>query len=120
MRRKKWFGMDRFEVVVHVLVTIMVAAAVGNLPSPRSEFGVALVFASSLLLLAWRRKKALKEDPEMEIGAERMEDLEYRVADLEQAQQRVLELEERLDFTERLLARQRVRESLPEERFHEP
>ena len=51
-----------------------------------------------------------------------LEDLHERVAELEargvsgdfQAEQRLLELEERVDFTERLLARDGERASLPE------
>jgi hypothetical protein len=39
--------------------------------------------------------------------AERVEELERRVGELEAGRQRVAELEERLDFAERLLARQR-------------
>jgi hypothetical protein len=39
--------------------------------------------------------------------AERVEELERRVGELEARQQRVAELEERLDFAERLLAQQR-------------
>jgi hypothetical protein len=38
---------------------------------------------------------------------ERVEELERRVGELEARQQRVAELEERLDFAERLLAQQR-------------
>jgi Tfp pilus assembly protein PilO len=38
--------------------------------------------------------------------AERLERLEGQVAELEQAQHRMAELEERVDFAERLLARQ--------------
>jgi hypothetical protein len=39
--------------------------------------------------------------------AERIAELEQRVVELESVQARVYELEERLDFTERLLARER-------------
>ena len=39
--------------------------------------------------------------------AERVEELERRVGELEAGQRRVAELEERLDFAERLLAQQR-------------
>jgi len=42
-----------------------------------------------------------------------LEDLRARVADLEQHQGIVQELEERLDFTERLLAQQREQARLP-------
>ena len=48
--------------------------------------------------------------------AMRLEDLEVRLAELSLEQQRVGELEERLDFTERLLAqREPVERRLPEE-----
>jgi hypothetical protein len=45
-------------------------------------------------------------------GAERVEDLERRVGELEAGQQRLAELEERVDFAERLLAKQRDAERL--------
>jgi len=38
---------------------------------------------------------------------ERVQELEARVADLEAAQGRMLELEERVDFAERMLSQQR-------------
>jgi Tfp pilus assembly protein PilN len=41
------------------------------------------------------------------------EDLQARLAELDQLKQRVGELEERVDFAERLLARQREGERLP-------
>jgi hypothetical protein len=44
---------------------------------------------------------------------ERVEELESRVGELEQMQFRVAELEERLDFAERLLGQQREPERLP-------
>jgi hypothetical protein len=47
-----------------------------------------------------------------ELGA-RVEELETRLADLEQERVRVAELEERLDFAERLLARQEQPRELP-------
>jgi hypothetical protein len=46
-------------------------------------------------------------------GAEAVEDLRARVADLEAQQGRVLELEERVDFAERLLAQQRLPTGTP-------
>ena len=116
MRRRKLFGIDLFEVVIQFVVTCATAGAASSLPSRVADIGVPLVFVASLLILAWRRRQALSADPDADESTVRMEDLEYRVADLEQAQQRVLELEERLDFAERLLARQRDHEQLPEAR----
>ncbi len=70
------------------------------------------VLGISLLILAWRRHRARKrmvKDETLgltsgEMAAERFQDLEQRIAELEGAQTRVAELEERLDFAERLLA----------------
>jgi hypothetical protein len=45
-------------------------------------------------------------------AAERLELLEGKVAELEQSQRRVAELEERLDFAERLLAQQKEADRL--------
>lgn len=44
--------------------------------------------------------------------AERLEALETKVEELEQSQRRIAELEERVDFAERLLARQNEAERL--------
>jgi hypothetical protein len=120
MRRRKLFGIDLFEVVIQAVVTIALIAIVGDMPGRTAEVLGTGVGVSSLLFLAWRRKRALSADPETDAPGERMEDLEYRVADLENAQQRILELEERLDFAERLLARQREPESLPQGRVNAP
>lgn len=115
MKRKKWFGLDRFEVVIQILVTIPLMAAAGSLPSQVADIAVSSVLVTSLLVLAWRRRQALA-NPDADVEIDRVEDLEYRVADLENAQQRILELEERLDFAERLLTQQRHQEQLPEVR----
>jgi hypothetical protein len=44
---------------------------------------------------------------------DRVEELEARLGELEQMQYRVADLEERLDFAERLLGQQREQERLP-------
>ncbi|MEZ4585941.1 MAG: hypothetical protein R2909_06025 [Gemmatimonadales bacterium] len=48
-----------------------------------------------------------------EMAAQRVVELEARVAELEEQQSRVLELEERLDFAERLLASGEARDADP-------
>jgi ubiquinone biosynthesis protein UbiJ len=68
-----------------------------------------MVAASSLILLAVRRRLALRRQaaPGLgtgEVAAERMFELEQRLADLESVEHRMAELEERLDFAERMLA----------------
>ena len=105
--RERW-GIDGFDVVLHVVVTAMVMIGVEELTH---EDGLMfLAGAASMVLLGVRRKLALRSSPRTglstgEVAALRLEDVEQRLTDLEAAQARVLELEERLDFTERMLAR---------------
>jgi C4-dicarboxylate-specific signal transduction histidine kinase len=108
---KRTLGLDWFDLLIHVGVTGMFMIIVDSAShGPDSEGAIAAVVAVSLGVLAWRRARALRNRPAFttgEVQADRLAHLEDRVADLEQAQARVLELEERLDFTERLLVRQR-------------
>jgi hypothetical protein len=79
-----------------------------------SDGAIAAVVAVSLGILAWRRSRALRQRPPEttgEVQAVRLAQVEDRLAELEQVQARLLELEERLDFTERLLVRQREAEA---------
>jgi hypothetical protein len=107
------FGLDGVDTAIHAAVTVcgfvMVTTAL-NYP-----WGIALgakLIAMSLVVFGWRRHRALKRmAAEAEIGltsgqvdAGRWAEMEQRLADLEANQARVAELEERLDFTERLLA----------------
>lgn len=110
---KKYFGIDFIDFLVQFAVTIPVSVITASMTEPQEEIGVSIAIAGSLLIFAWRRARALRERalaPPVttgEVQAERFAYLEDRVAELEQVQGRVMELEERLDFTERLLAQQR-------------
>jgi hypothetical protein len=112
---KRAIGLDWFDLLIHVGITGMVMIVVGTASrGPDGDGAIAAVVAVSLGLLAWRRSRALKSRPAEttgEVQAERLALMEDRIADLEQAQQRLMELEERLDFTERLLVRQREQEA---------
>jgi len=107
MRRSRPLGPDPFDPVVHVVVTGLVAAGFDNLiPGRVGETLVGLTVVASLLVLSWRRRRALLE-PGVETTSPRLLELEDRMADLDQVHQRLLEVEERLDFAERLLAQRR-------------
>ena len=107
-----WFrrnlGLDAFDLLVHVSLTIMVLFFVAMSGGPEEMFPV--ITGVSLLVLAVRRRIALKSGGATaglttgEMAAERIAELEERVTELEAAQQDVAELAERLDFAERLLA----------------
>ncbi|MDH4131399.1 MAG: hypothetical protein OEV95_06295, partial [Gemmatimonadota bacterium] len=114
---KRYVGLDLLDLVIHAGVTIALAVAFAEWTVPQEEVGVGLVFAVSFVVLALRRARALRhqaeggEEPE---ASRRIEELEDRLAELEAGQGRVLELEERLDFAERMLARESERARLPQ------
>jgi hypothetical protein len=114
---KRYVGLDLLDLAIHAGVTIALAVAVAEMWSPSEEIGVGFVFAASFVALAWRRTRALRQRTDLDgegMAARQIAELEDRVAELEAGQVRVLELEERLDFTERMLARESERVRLPQ------
>jgi hypothetical protein len=106
-----WFrrqvGLDWLDVLIQFGVTVAVMSFFGM---EGDEQMIPVVVAASFVVLGVRRHFALRRvggEPEGvttgQMAAARLEEMEQRLADLEAAQARVLELEERLDFTERLL-----------------
>ena len=120
MSIKSVFGLDGVELGIHVLVTAIVLGftATFNRPDEARSFA-ALTLVGSLVLLSIRRSLALRRVETKglttgEMAAERLAEMEERIAELEAGQARMAELEERLDFAERLLARP------PEQRTLQP
>lgn len=109
MSVRKWFGIDGFDLFVHVVITALLVIIFGPGLDGDPALVVGGIPAASLLFLSWRRQRALARGPaattDESIGYQ-LEEIEQRLVDLDGVQQRVLELEERLEFTERLLARQ--------------
>ena len=120
---KRTMGLDFVDVVIHVAVTGFLAgvADVAASTTTNDEGFVMIVFAVSTVVFGFRRHHALrhaKQFPETtgEVAALRVEELEMRMAELEQGQLRMQELEDRLDFAERMLMQQReVRQLSPRE-----
>jgi uncharacterized membrane-anchored protein YhcB (DUF1043 family) len=77
----------------------------GEIFWPTAAFGsmIVLVFGGVLVLRLLPAKARALEQRDREA----MEDLQVRAGQVDQLQKRVGELEERVDFTERLLAKQR-------------
>jgi hypothetical protein len=117
---KSTFGLDGFELGIHVLVTAIVLGFTATFNRPdEALFFFSATLVSSLVLLSIRRRLALRSaEPKGltsgEMAAERLAELEERIAEVEAGQARMAELEERLDFAERLLARP------PEQRTFQP
>jgi hypothetical protein len=117
---KSVFGLDGVELGIHVLVTAIVLGFTATFNRPdEALFFFSVTAVSSLVLLSIRRRLALRKSETRglttgEMAAERLAELEERLAELEAGQARMAELEERLDFAERLLARP------PEQRVLQP
>ncbi len=106
-RLRQILGMDAVDLLIHLGVTAALMGFVGVSGGPPELFPV--ITGLSLLVLGVRRAIALRTMERHglstgEMTAERIAELEQRMAELESAQTRIMELEERLDFTERLLA----------------
>lgn len=120
MNLRRLLGLDVIDTVIHFGVTMTVAVAVSTVStSGRGEEAlVAIVFGVSLVLFGWRRQRALRQmaaaDSALTTG-ERAGLLEARLAELEALHERVLELENRVEFSERLLAQVREPERLGRE-----
>ena len=112
MSFKSVVGLDAVDVVIHVVITALLLGAFLTTAHGGDEAALmgTMITAASLVVFAIRRSLALRRQARMqlttgEVAAERIAVLEHRVGELESVQDRVYELEERLDFAERLLAR---------------
>ena len=104
MSLKSRVGLDGFDIFVHLAVTACIFFAMAISGAEEELF---MVPAISLIVLAFRRRAALRRSGGEPGEADaRIEYLEHRLAELEAGQERMMELEERLDFAERLLTRE--------------
>lgn len=114
---KRIFGMDAVDILIHAGVTFFLMVLLDE-KSPNGE-GIAIIGVVSTVVFGVRRHYGLKHLPPAtagELAAERMADLEARLGDMDQLHDRVQELEERLDFAERLLAQGRESARIEEAR----
>jgi hypothetical protein len=108
---KKHIGLDWFDLALQAAITGAVMAAVDEIPGP-GDGPMLAVFVTSLVVLGIRRHFALKRQSGSldngltsgQMAAARLDEVEQRLTELDAANVRIAELEERLDFTERLLA----------------
>ena len=117
---KGWFhrlvGIGPMDFVIQAVLTICAIGIFVDDPGVRDEVVVFGVLGISVFVLALRRHFAMRRgnvgETTGELTARQMAELELRVSELETAQVRVAELEDRLDFAERLLT-QRQEQMLP-------
>ena len=100
--------MDWFDAFVHVALTGALMGIVGVTDGPEAFYpGLTGI---SLLVFAVRRHIGIRHGERTglttgEMTAARLAEMEMRLAELEAAHARVAELEERVEFAERLLLR---------------
>jgi len=105
-------GMDWFDVGIHGFVTICLAIALSEAPGSNDDVVIPVVFGTSAIVFAIRRRLALRRLPPStpttgEVEAVRLDELEQRMAEVDLLEARVAELENRVEFSERLLAQHR-------------
>jgi hypothetical protein len=104
-------GLDWFDVGIHAFVTLCLAIALGESSGSKDDIVIPLVLGSSAVVFAIRRKFALRRLPPVittgEVEAARLDEVEQRMAEVDLLEARLAELENRVEFSERLLAQQR-------------
>jgi hypothetical protein len=113
---KRWLGIDGVDLTIHLGITLCLAILFTSTTHSHEEIPFFGVVATSLGILALRRNRAKRRgelDQPSQISGSYALDLDQRVADLEAAQHRLFELEERVDFAERLLSQQKQADRLP-------
>ena len=108
---KKVVGLDVVDFGIQFVTTGFLAGLADVISTSNDDAVVLLICAASTMLFGVRRHFALKRhareaEATGEVAGQRVDELELRVADLEQGQVRMQELEERLDFAERMLTQQ--------------
>lgn len=113
---KRWLGIGFVDFAIQSAITLCAIGIFVDQPGVRDEVVVFGMLGISVLVLAIRRHFALRRgdlnEPLGDVAARQMAELEHRISELEAAQNRVMDLEERLDFAERLLS-QRADQMLP-------
>lgn len=113
-------GLDGVDIVIQAGVTMFLMIMTEGLwVGGNNEAPIAAVGAISMVILGVRRHYALKRQPHLSTGevtgeviGDRLAELDARLQEMDALGYRVHELEERLDFAERLLAQAREPERL--------
>ena len=108
-------GIDRVGAGLAFAATTCVSVVLTSLLDPFEALevvGVAVPYAAYFGGLAWWRFRSPPAASAAEPAARSLAELEQRVAELEAGQAHLQELEERLDFAERLLTRAAERDRI--------
>lgn len=110
---RRQFGLHPVDMVIHATVGGLLCAGIDD--AFHKDGITMLALMGVIVLYAWRRERALTRSPAaggMTSGEVRLGELEAQAEELHELRTRMAELEERLDFTERMLAQVREPEQL--------
>ena len=110
---KRHFGLHPVDMFLHAMAGGFIVIALGD--ASQNDAIALLGTAGVFLSYAWRRHRAIAALPATGLtsGEVKLAELDAQAEELHELRGRMAELEERLDFTERLLAQQREPEQLP-------
>jgi hypothetical protein len=119
-RIREIFGLDGKDITIHVGLTVVVAVVAGGAGGEFNYDGDAVamvILAASTAVLGLRMYLGRMHRPATPAprGQEALQALDDRLYELEQERARLLELEERVDFTERMLVSEREKRARLEE-----
>jgi hypothetical protein len=119
-RLRDIFGLDGKDLTIHLgatVVLVVIVAGAGNEFGYDGEGVATMAAAASAALLGLRMFLGRKNRPaSLAPGGEaELQELDDRLYELEQERARLLELEERVDFAERLLVSEREKRTRIEE-----
>lgn len=110
---RRQFGLHPVDMAIHATVGGLLCAGIDE--AFHTDSLTLLALAGVIALYAWRRQRVIAQLPAaggMTSGEVRLAELDAQAEELHELRHRVGELEERLDFTERMLARQHEPEQL--------
>ncbi len=110
---KRNFGLHPVDIAVHAFVGGFLCAGIDE--AFHTDALTLLALAGVVAAYAWRRQRALAkfEAAGMSSGEVKLAELDAQAEEIHELRGRLAELEERVDFSERMLARQAELEKLP-------
>src|SRR6478736_1620560 len=113
---KRHFGLHPVDMAIHAVVSGFIVAGLAD--ASHNDSVALMTMAGVVAAYAWRRQRAIAALPAtgMTSGEVRLDEFHAQAEELHELRGRMIELEERVDFAERLLARQAEMEKLPEAR----
>lgn len=109
---KRSFGLHPVDMLLHFVAGGMFVGALGE--ASQNDAIIFLGMGVTLLTYGWRRQRALAALPVtgMNSGEVKLAELDAQAEEIHELRGRLMELEERVDFSERMMAQQKEAERI--------